>query len=107
MSPEYADVGDEDLATILAGASELMIELLGDLAARPGERRRYGDVEDSLSWSRGRLASVFGGYAVFANGRVGGKRPFRIGKSEGGEYWIWMDAERAAAVDHWLSRVSR
>jgi hypothetical protein len=84
-----------------------MVILLRDLAAHPDELRRYTDIEDSLGWSRGRLASVFGGYAVFANGRVGGKRLFRIGESEDGEYWMWMDGARAAEVTGRLAAAGR
>jgi len=106
LGDHRADISDDELAIILGGASELMRALLVDVAGHAGEQRPYVEIEDSLGWSRGRLASVLGGYANFANAYVGGKRPFRIGKDEDGEYRIWMDEARARAVSERLQLTS-
>lgn len=99
MDPDNAELTGEQLDAIVGSGSELLRELLADLARRPSSRRRYIDIEDSLGWSRGRLASVFGGYVNFASAAgLGSKRPFRIGADEVGDYWMWMDDDLASAV---------
>jgi hypothetical protein len=103
-NPQYGDLTGDELALVLSSVSDLMTSLLLELAARPGERRRFVDIEDSLGWSRGRLASVLGGYASFAKTRVDSKRPHRIGQDQDGRWWIWIDETRAAAV---LDRLPR
>ncbi len=75
-----------------------MLLLLADLAEYPDEPRRYVEIEDSLGWSRGRLASVLGGYAAFLRATTGGKRPYRIGQDEDGDYWMWTDQARADSI---------
>lgn len=98
ISAELAELAPDELTAVLNGSFELMRLLMADLASRPGKRRRFVDVEDSLGWSRGRLASVLGGFAKFSKANLGGKRPYRIAQDEDGEYWMWMDDERASAI---------
>lgn len=92
-----AEATAEEMSAILTGASALLRALLRDLAAQPGKPRRFVAVEDSLGWSRGRLASVLGGYTVTAAAQSG-KRPYRFGKDEDGDNWMWVDAEQAAMI---------
>lgn len=92
-----AAVTADELSAILMRASELLRALLWDLAGQPGERRRFVTIEDSLGWSRGRLASVLGGYAMTAAAQSG-KRPYRFGKDDDGDFWMWVDAEQAAII---------
>jgi hypothetical protein len=66
ISAELAELTPDELTIVLSGSFELMRQLMADLAARPGKRRRFVEVEDSLGWSRGRLASVLGGFANFS-----------------------------------------
>jgi hypothetical protein len=94
---DKAETTAEEMSAILTGASELLRALLRDLAAQPGEHRRFVTIEDSLGWSRGRLASVLGGYAVTAAAQSG-KRPYRFGKDENGDNWMWVDAHLAAMI---------
>lgn len=101
IDPAKAAVSTDEMSLILAGASALLRALLEDLAARPDRRRRFVEVEDSLGWSRGRLASVLGGYSMTASARSG-KRPYRIGRDEEGEFWMWVDAEHAASLTEGL-----
>ncbi|MDA0169808.1 DUF262 domain-containing HNH endonuclease family protein [Solirubrobacter taibaiensis] len=95
VNAELAELTAEQLIAVLDHTFELMRTLLVDLAANPGRRRRFIEIEDALGWSRGRLASVLGGFAVFSKAKIEGKRPYRIGKDEDGSWWMWMDDARA------------
>lgn len=97
VDADKAELTAEEMSAILTGASELLRALLGDLAAQPEKRRRFVAIEDSLGWSRGRLASVLGGYAVTAAAQSG-KRPYRFGKDEDGDNWMWVDTKQAAMI---------
>jgi Protein of unknown function (DUF1524) len=98
ISPTHQDLTADQLKTIVNGASELFQPLLAHLASRPGEQLRFIDIEAALGWSRGRLASVLGGYGVFAKSTVDGKRAYRLGQDEDGSFWMWMDPDRASAI---------
>ena len=98
VNADQAELTPEQLITVLDETFELMRSLLVDLAAKPGERRRFVEIEDALGWSRGRLAAVLGGFAVFSKAKVEGRRPYRIGKDEDGGCWMWMDDGRAEAI---------
>jgi hypothetical protein len=97
IDADKAETTAEEMSAILTGASELLQALLRELAAQPGKHRRFVTIEDSLGWSRGRLASVLGGYAVTAAAQSG-KRPYRFGKDEDGDNWMWVDAQQAAMI---------
>jgi hypothetical protein len=78
-----------------------MRELLGALAAAPGEPRPFGQVEDALGWPRRRIASVLGGAARLRHTEFGGRRPYRFHderQAASGRWEMWMDATQAAAV---------
>src|SRR5579875_173055 len=97
-NPGNVETSPEQLRALLGGSSELMRVLLANLAEHPDERRRYADIEDVLGWTQGRVGKVFGGYAKYASAAADGKRPFRIGRDETGEWWMWLDAELAGIV---------
>jgi hypothetical protein len=93
-----ADLSESEMHAVLEYSSELMRILLRELAQEPENRRSYAAIEDALGWSRGRLASVLGGYAAYSTVQVGGKRPHRVGKDGDGELRIWVDAGAAEAI---------
>jgi hypothetical protein len=81
--------------------SDLMRELLGALAAAPGESRTFPAIEDALGWPRRRIASVLGGVCRLRQLEFGGRRPYRFvddRHAPSGRWELWMDAEQAAAV---------
>src|SRR5688572_7035724 len=90
-----------DIARFHDRCSDLMRELLSELAGAPYRPRTFPDVEDSLGWPRRRLASVLAGVAHLRNTEFGGRRPYRLQSeraSASGRWEIWMDAAQARAV---------
>ena len=98
VDPEFGDMAFEEVAAAYLDGSALLRGLLQELSAEPGRRRTYAGLEEMLGWSRGRLASVLGGYATAAKSKFGGRRPYRLVCDSDGAWWMWMDEERAAAV---------
>jgi len=98
MSPGNAMVQAEDIAAVWSQCSPLMRLLLEDLATADKARRTYAEVEDSLGWTRGQLASVLGGYGNFAKERFQSRRPFRIARDDDGEWWMWVDDVQTTAL---------
>jgi hypothetical protein len=96
--PESARLELGEVAEVYAEGSTYLRALLDELATTPGVRRKFPDIERSLGWPRGRLASVCGGYAVSHGRQRGGQRPWHIHMDGDGGWWMWMDAERAAAI---------
>lgn len=91
----------DEIARFHDRCSPLMRELLGALAAAPGEPRPFGSIEDALGWPRRRIASVLGGVAHLRQTEFGGRRPYRFYSdrvSPSGRWEMWMDAGQAAAV---------
>lgn len=81
--------------------SELMGELLDELARTPDKPRAFGQIEDALGWPRRRIASVLGGVARMRHEQFEGRRPYRFlsdRDSESGRWEMWMDADQAAAL---------
>ena len=81
--------------------SDLMRELLGELARKPGEPRPFRVIEDALGWPRRRIASVLGGVWRLRTREFEGRRPYRFygdRVSASGRWELWMDAEQAAVV---------
>jgi hypothetical protein len=81
--------------------SDLMRELLEELAAKPGQPRTFPAIEDSLGWPRRRIASVLGGVCQLRQTEFGGRRPYRFHderQADSGRWEIWMDAEQARAL---------
>jgi hypothetical protein len=81
--------------------SDLMRELLEELARVPGRPRPFPEVEDAMGWPRRRIASVLGGVWRLRSFEFGGRRPYRFLEprgSESGRWEIWMDDAQARAV---------
>lgn len=95
---KWAEMSSDEVLQSFTGGSELFRELLLDLAAHPDEPRPFLEVEDAIGWSRGRLASVLGGYANRAAKEFDGRRPYRISTDEDERWWIWLEEERAKSI---------
>lgn len=81
--------------------SDLMRELLGELAATPDHPRLFPEIEDSLGWPRRRIASVLGGVWRLRVTEFDGRRPYRLvdnRESAAGRWEMWMDRNQAQAV---------
>ena len=81
--------------------SDLMRELLGELAETPDRPRTFPDIEDAIGWPRRRIASVLGGVSHLRHTEFGGRRPYRFlgdRQSASGRWELWMDATQARAV---------
>jgi|SRR5215207_4132845 len=81
--------------------SDLMRELLDELAAAPDRPRTFPAIEDAMGWPRRRIASVLGGVSHLRHSEFGGRRPYRFQddqQSASGRWEIWMDAVQARAV---------
>ena len=81
--------------------SDLMRELLGELATSPGAPRTFPQIEDSIGWPRRRIASVLGGVSHLRHREFGGRRPYRFygDRESASRRWeMWMDADQARTV---------
>jgi hypothetical protein len=81
--------------------SDLMRQLLHELARTPGRPRTFPDIEDAIGWPRRRIASVLGGVSHLRHTEFGGRRPYRFlgdRQSESGRWEMWMDAAQARAL---------
>ena len=90
-----------EIAAFYDRCSDLMRELLDELAAAPERPRAFPEVEDSIGWPRRRIASVLGGVSRLRHTEFGGRRPYRFygdRDSASGRWEIWMDADQAGAV---------
>jgi hypothetical protein len=90
-----------EIARFYDRCSDLMRELLDELAAAPGRPRTFLEVEESIGWPRRRIASVLGGVSRMRHTEFGGRRPYRFygdRDSASGRWEIWMDAGQAGAV---------
>jgi hypothetical protein len=90
-----------EIARFYDRCSDLMRELLDELAAAPERPRTFPEVEDAIGWPRRRIASVLGGVSRMRHTEFGGRRPYRFygdRDSTSGRWEIWMDAGQAGAV---------
>jgi hypothetical protein len=90
-----------EIARFYDRCSDLMRELLDELAAAPGRPRTFLEIEESIGWPRRRIASVLGGVSRMRHTEFGGRRPYRFygdRDSASGRWEIWMDAGQAGAV---------
>jgi hypothetical protein len=81
--------------------SDLMRELLGELAETPDRPRTFPDIEDAIGWPHRRIASMLGGVSHLRHTEFGGRRPYRFlgdRQSASGRWEMWMDAAQARAV---------
>ena len=95
-------MGDRDeIARFYDRGSDLMRELLCELARAPDVARPFGQIEDALGWPRRRIASVLGGVGRVRQLEFAGRRPYRFHdarQSASGRWEIWMDAHQARAL---------
>ncbi|MCL4286068.1 MAG: DUF262 domain-containing protein [Thermoleophilia bacterium] len=101
---EHAEMPIEEVELSFTAGSVLFRELLVDLAVHADKKRPFMDIEDALGWSKGRLASVLGGYANRAQSAFNGHRPYRIADDEDGRWWMWLDSDRAERILELASR---
>lgn len=93
------DVGE--VARFYDRGSELMRELLCELAREPDLPRPFPAIEDALGWPRRRIASVLGGVGRIRRLEFAGRRPYRFQdarQSASGRWEMWMDATQARAL---------
>ena len=100
-APQNAMGEPGEIARFHDRCSDLMRELLDELAAAADRPRPFPEIEDALGWPRRRIASVLGGVARLRQTEFGGRRPYRFHderRSASGRWEIWMDAAQARAV---------
>ena len=100
LAPHNAMSEPGEIARFHDRASDLMRELLDQLALMPDRPRTFPEIEDSLGWPRRRIASVLGGVGRVRQLEFGGRRPYRFhdSHSPSGRWELWMDASQAEAV---------
>jgi hypothetical protein len=100
-SPQNAMTDPGDIERFHDRCSDLMRELLDELATTPGVPRTFPQIEDSIGWPRRRIASVLGGVSHMRHREFGGRRPYRFygdRESASGRWEMWMDAGQARTV---------
>jgi hypothetical protein len=81
--------------------SDLMRNLLDELAHTPDQPRTFPQIEDAMGWPRRRIASVLGGVSRLRHTEFGGRRPYRFHderQAASGRWEMWMDAAQAQAI---------
>src|SRR4029453_9927843 len=58
--------------------SDLMRELLGELAETPDRPRTFPEIEDAIGWPHRRIASMLGGVSHLRHTEFGARRPYRF-----------------------------
>ena len=99
--PDNAMVEAGEIVRFHDRCSDLMRELLTELARAPDRPRPFPEIEDAIGWPRRRIASVLGGVWRLRQTEFGGRRPYRFldsRHSASGRWELWMDAAQARAV---------
>ena len=81
--------------------SDLMRELLDELANEPDRPRTFPEIEDAIGWPRRRIASVLGGVSHLRHTEFGGARPYHFHdeRQAASRRWeLWMDGAQARAI---------
>ena len=81
--------------------SDLMRELLDELATAPDRPRPFPEIEDALGWPHRRISSVLGGVYRMRQTEFGGRRPYRFygpRAAASGRAEMWMDAGQARII---------
>jgi hypothetical protein len=100
-APHNAMDDADEIARFHDRCSDLMRELLDELAQAPDCPRPFPEIEDAIGWPRRRIASVLGGVSHLRHTEFGGLRPYRFldtRNSASGRWELWMDGEQALAV---------
>jgi hypothetical protein len=90
-----------EIARFYDRCSDLMRELLDELARAPDRPRTSPEIEDAIGWHRRRIASVLGGTSHMRHTEFGGSRPYRLHderNAASGRWEMWMDATQANAL---------
>jgi hypothetical protein len=90
-----------EIARFYDRCSDLMRELLDELAELPDQPRPFPEIEDAMGWPRRRIASVLGGVFHLRHTEFGGRRPYLFldeRRSASGRWEMWMDNAQAQAV---------
>jgi hypothetical protein len=91
----------DEIEAFHARCSDLMRELLTELAGHPDTPRAFPAVEDAMGWPRRRISSVLGGVYRLRTTEFGSRRPYRFvvpRHAASGRWEIFMDARQARAV---------
>jgi hypothetical protein len=100
-APHNAMEDRDEIARFYDRGSDLMRELLCELARVPGEARPLAQIEDALGWPHRRIASVLGGVGRVRQVEFAGRRPYRFHDTHQGASGRWemfMDARQARAL---------
>jgi hypothetical protein len=100
-APDNAMDDPGEIAAFYDRCSELMRELLDELATTPDRPRVFPVIEDSMGWPRRRIASVLGGVCHLRTMAFGGRRPYHFLEPHGSaerRWEMWMDAVQARVV---------
>src|SRR3974390_206064 len=76
--PDNAMDEPGEIARFYDRCSELMRELLDELAAAPDRPRIFPAIEDALGWPHRRIASVLGGACHLRRMEFDGRRPYHF-----------------------------
>jgi hypothetical protein len=90
-----------DTARFHDRCSNLLRELLDELALAPDKPRTFSEIEDAVGWPRRRIVSVLGGVSHLRQTEFGGCRPYRLldARDSASRRWgMWMDPTQARAV---------
>jgi hypothetical protein len=101
QKPESALDDPVEIGRFYDRCSDLMRQLLDELANAPDQPRSFPEVERALGWPRRRIASVLGGVWHLCTTEFGGRTPYRLldeGASASGRWEIWCDASQAGAI---------
>jgi hypothetical protein len=99
--PRNAMDEPDEVARFYDRCSDLMRELLDQLAAGPHRPRPFPEIEDAMGWPRRRISSVLGGVGRVRKLEFAGRRPYHFQderQSASGRWEIWMDADQAEFV---------
>jgi hypothetical protein len=100
-APHNAMTDAGEIARFHDRCSDLMRQLLDELARAPDHPRTFPEIEDAIGWPRRRIASVLGGVWHLRQTEFGGRRPYRFlseHRSCSGRWEMWMDAGQARAA---------
>jgi hypothetical protein len=100
-APENTMDEPDEIARFYDRCSDLMRQLLGELAAAPDQPRSFPRIEDALGWPHRRIASVLGGVCHLRRMEFAGRRPYHFHEPRGsasGRWEMWMDEVQARAV---------
>jgi hypothetical protein len=100
-APRNALTEPDEIARFHDRCSDLMRELLDELAGVPDRPRPFPEIEDALGWPRRRIASVLGGVCRLRKLEFESRRPYRFHDardSRSGRWEMWMDRVQARAV---------